>query len=301
MGDSEGSAFTSPQEVERELARLGGLLEGVALDGRVLPVEVAVLREWCEARRRLAATSPFREIVARLDAALADGVLDEEERADLLWLCDRARTSGAYWTVARSDMERLHGVLAGIGADRRVTDAEIGVLRTLLAASEELRASWPYAEIEAVLKRVLADGVVDEEEHRLLVAFTQSFLGRGPRSERESPIHEELVRFGVCAVRPKIEFEGRRFCVTGSSPRAARTEIARTVAALRGVPMLAVTRDVDYLVVDAPRGVAWAFSSHGRKMEEALALRQAGASLTMVHAEDFWDAAAERGATPPRA
>lgn len=301
MGESVGSGFTSPQEVEREFARLAGFLEGVALDGRIVPAEVATLREWCASRGRLATKSPFREIVQRLEEALADGVLDEEERADLLWLCERAAARNGYWSVAHADMERLSGVLAGIGADRRVSDAEIGILRTLLAASEHLRGTWPYDELRAVLTRVLADGKVDEEEHRILVAFTQSFLDRGPRPETESPINEELVRFGVCAVRPEIEFAGRRFCVTGSSPRGARTRIAKAVAELGGIPVLAVARDVDYLVVDAPRGVAWAFSGHGRKIEEALALRQKGVPLTIVQAGDFWTAAAERGATPPSA
>jgi hypothetical protein len=295
VGDADGHGLTSAQEIERELARLAGLLEGIALDGRVLPVEIVTLREWCAARRGKAASSPFREVVARLEEAISDGVLDEEERADILWLCDRARSPGPFWTVARSDMERLHGVLAGIGADRRVTGSEIGILRTLLASCEHLRGTWPYDELEAVLARVLADGKVDEEEHRLLVAFTRSFLDDGPRPETEQPLNEQLVRFGVCAVRPRIEFPGRRFCVTGSSPRSARTRIARAVAELGGVPVLVVARDVDYLVVDAPQGVAWAFSAHGRKVEAALALRQQGAPLTIVRAEDFWDAAAERG------
>lgn len=294
MGETR--AFTSPQEVERELVRLAGLLEGVALDGRILPVEIAELRAWCASRARNATTSPFREVVAKLQAAIADGVLDAEERADLLWLCDRARPAGAYWSVARSDLERLHGVLAGIGADRRVTDAEIGILRTLLVASEHLRGTWPYDELEAVLTRILADGKVDEDEHRLLVAFTRSFLDQDRRPESASPVNEELVRFGVCAVNPKIEFRGRRFCVTGSSPRAARARIAKAVADLGGVPVLEVRRDVDYLVVDAPRGVAWAFSGHGRKIEQALALRQQDVPLTIVSADDFRAAAAS--ATP---
>jgi len=255
VGDADGHVLTSSQEIERELARLAGLLEGIALDGRILPVEIVTLREWCAARRGKAATSPFREVVARLEDAISDGVLDEEERADLLWLCDCARTPSPYWTVARSDMERLHGVLAGIGADRRVTAGEIGILRTLLASCEHLRGTWPYDELEAVLARVLADGEVDEDEHSLLVAFTRSFLDGGPRPETESPLNEQLVRFGVCAVRPGIEFAGRRFCVTGSSPRSARTAIARAVAGLGGVPVLVVTRDVEHVAVSLFYGV----------------------------------------------
>jgi hypothetical protein len=77
---------------------------------------------------------------------------------------------------------------------------------------------------------------------------------------------------------------------------AERSRIARTVADLGGVPVLAVTSDVDYLVVDAPRDLSWALSPHGRKVEEALALRRRGVPLTIVHASDFGAAAAARGA-----
>jgi hypothetical protein len=299
VGDGGDRGFASGEEVERELIRLAGLLEGIALDGRILPVEVVELRAWCAARAKVAKRSPFREVVGRLMAAIADGVLDEEERADLLWMCGRARAPNPYWDVARSDMQTLQGVLAGIGADRRVTERELKLLRTLLASCRHLTGTWPYDEIDAVLRRVLADGRIDEDEHRFLVAFTRSFLTGREGAPRTPAFNEELVRFGAFAVEPDVQFPGRRFCVTGTSPAKERGRLERVVADLGGTAVREVGPDVDYLVVDAPRDAAWAFSSHGRKVEQALALRQQGARLTIVHADDFWSAAAERGVRRP--
>ena len=58
----EGVGFACAQDVDRELMRLAGLLEGIALDGRILPVEVVELRAWCAARANSAASSAFREV-----------------------------------------------------------------------------------------------------------------------------------------------------------------------------------------------------------------------------------------------
>ena len=301
MADDGGREIERAEDVERELIRLAGLLEGIALDGRILPVEIVELRAWCAARRGAAAASAFREVVAKVEAAIEDGVLDDDERADLLWMCDRARATNPYWTVARTDLETLHGVLAGIGADRRVTERELKLLRTLLVSCAHLKGSWPYDEIESVIRSVLADKAIDEDEHRFLVAFTRSFLAEREGVARPQSLNEDLVRHGACAVKPDVHFLGRSFCVTGTSPAKARAPFERTIEDLGGTAVRLLARDVDYLVVDAPRDVAWTFSSHGRKVEQALTLRQEGARLSIVHADDFWAAATERGVRRPDA
>jgi hypothetical protein len=301
VGEVGGRDIANAEDVERELIRLAGLLEGIALDGRILPVEVVELREWCAARRKSAAASAFREVVAKVDAAIEDGVLDEDERADLVWMCGRARATNPYWTVARTDLETLRGVLAGIGADRRVTERELKLLRTLLVSCAHLKGSWPYDEIESVIRSVLADGRIDDGEHRFLVEFTRSFLGGRPGVARGPVVNEDLIRHGAYAAAPHVQLLGRRFCVTGTSPAKDRARLERVVADLGGEHVRELAAGVDYLVVDAPRDVAWTFSCHGRKIEQALALRQEGARLTIVHADDFWAAAAERGVRRPDA
>ncbi len=115
----------------------------------------------------------------------------------------------------------------------------------------------------------------------------------------EAPFEEELVRHGICAVQPEVSFEGKLFCVTGSSPRASRRQIESVVAQLGGKPHPRVVRDLDYLIVAAERSLSWAFSCYGRKVEAAMALRRAGARLAIVHESDFWDSAADHGVHPP--
>src|SRR5262245_55084079 len=96
------------QHLDRDVHELAGLVRGIAFDGHVVPAEVESLREWCRKRRDVRDVGPFAELVPRIERAVADGEVDAGERADILWLCDKLRTPSVYYSVAASDMQRLH-------------------------------------------------------------------------------------------------------------------------------------------------------------------------------------------------
>jgi NAD-dependent DNA ligase len=191
-------------------------------------------------------------------------------------------------------MQRLHGILAGIGADGVVSEVELLGLQDWMEKAEHLKGAWPYDEVESLITHVLSDQRIDEDEHRFLVAFTQDFLRSTNGLILESPYDEDLIRAGVCAAAPDVEFIGKLFCVTGTSPRKSRREMETIIAELGGRPHLRVVSDLDYLVVAAEGNAHWAYSCYGRKVEAAMALRREGARLTIVHETDFWDAVRER-------
>jgi hypothetical protein len=293
--------FTPPQNRDRDINELEGLIRGIALDGRIVPLEAEALARWCSRPRNWHDDGLFREARDRIRDAVSDGILDDEERADVLFFCERLKTPSPYYSVATRDMQRLHGILAGIGADGVVSRDELLGLRTWMDAAENLKGTWPYDEVDSVITSVLSDGRIDENEQQFLVAFTQSFLESTNGLVLESPFHEDLIRQGICAAQPTVSFEGKRFCVTGSSPRASRREIEDVISELGGQPHPRVVKELDYLVVAAERNLCWAFSCYGRKVEAAMELRRTGARLTIVHETDFWDAAAGRGIRRPSA
>lgn len=287
--------FAGPQIRDRDINELQGLVRGIALDGRILPSEIEALRRWCEAKRDWHDGSLFREVRDRLREAMSDGILDDEERAGILGYCERLKSPNPYYAVATADMQRLHGILAGIAADGVVLEVELRGLREWADSVENLKGTWPYDEVDSLITGILADGRIDENEHRFILAFAEGFLGFSNSLVLETPFDEDLVRYGVCASQPEVTFEGRLFCVTGSSPRASRREIEAVIAQLGGRAHPRVVRELDYLVVAAERTVSWAFSCYGRKVEQAMALRREGRRLTIVHESDFWDAAREHG------
>ena len=101
--------FTSRQNRDRDINELEGLIRGITLDGRIVPDEARSLSEWCE-RPRNYCTTLFLEARTRVAQAVSDGVLDEEERADLLYFCERLKSPNPYYSVATADMQQLHGI-----------------------------------------------------------------------------------------------------------------------------------------------------------------------------------------------
>lgn len=291
--------YTAPQNRDRDINELEGLIRGIALDGRIVASEAESLSRWCSRPRNWHDDGLFREARDRIREAVSDGMLDDEERVDILHFCERLKNPSPYYSVATADMQRLHGLLAGIGADGIVSQEELRGLREWMEGAENLRGTWPYDEVDSVITQVLSDGRIDESEHRFLVDFTQGFLESTNGLVLESPFEEELIRHGICAAQPEVSFDGKLFCVTGSSPRASRREIERIVSQLGGRAHPRVVRELDYLVVAAERSLCWAFSCYGRKVEAAMALRKSGAQLTIVHESDFWDAAADHGIHRP--
>lgn len=167
--------FTGRGRLEKSINSLLGLLEGIAIDGKVTPGEVSMLRMWLEDHQDVAQRHPFNELVPAVASAVADGVLDDEERQDLLWLCERLRST-EFFNMVTADMQRLHALVGGIAADGEITVEEMRGLSDWLAEHEQLKTCWPYDEIETLTTKVLGDGSIDAEEQKMLLAFFAEFL-----------------------------------------------------------------------------------------------------------------------------
>ncbi|MBO9716207.1 MAG: NAD-dependent DNA ligase, partial [Pseudoxanthomonas sp.] len=77
--------FTGKARLDKSINSLLGIIEGIAIDGHINELEISYLGTWLSEHRELKDLHPFNELVPRVAAAMADGVLDEEEREDILW------------------------------------------------------------------------------------------------------------------------------------------------------------------------------------------------------------------------
>lgn len=292
--------YTSRSEIERCLAELQGLIEGVEVDAKVNDAELAALRRWSEHHAEdVSRGSALRDVARRVLQAIADERITDEERADIVWKCSQARTDGAYFALATRDMQRLHGVLGGVAADGVVTAAELRGLRTWMDDVAHLRGVWPYDEVDSIITAVLRDGEVDDAERRFVLAFCADFLHATPAGWVVEPATEDLIRHGVCATQPSIEFPDRTFCFTGESSYGSRDRVAAAALGLGAIHLPRVTQQLDYLVVCQEGSPAWAFSCYGRKVEQAVKFRRAGHRVSIVHETDFWDALEDAGGCRP--
>lgn len=281
--------FTGRQRFDRAIHALEGIVRGIGADGKVSDRELAELTRWIGGHLEFADRHPFNEVIPVLQAALTDGVFDEEERYDVLWLCERISTGSNYYNDVTADMQRLQGLLAGIAADRKIEAHELRYLQAWIDEHQNLKSCWPYDEIEALLLEVMRDEAVDETEYAALMAFFSEFTaGPGHRSLVTDSV--DTTARGICAVCPDIVFAERLFCFTGSSKRATRKVMESLAKERGGLTSKGVVRGLHYLVIGADGNPCWAYACYGRKVEAAVALRREGLPLVLVHEHDYWDA-----------
>ena len=287
--------LTGPSRLDKAVNSLLGLVEGIAVDSKVNDAELGLLVQWVRENQEYAARHPFTELLPVLSEVLADGILTDEERSDLVWLCERLRSSD-YYDVVTADMQRLHALVAGIAADGVISEDELRGLSAWLVEREHLRRCWPYDEIDGLVTGALADGKVDPREQQILLAFFSEFLATGEQKVVASPLMRAAASLqGVCASCPDIRFTDSLFCFTGASSRYSRSQFAALVPRLGGRFSNSVVRELDYLVIGAEGNPCWSYACYGRKVERAVDLRKGGARLLIVHENDFHDAVADAG------
>lgn len=286
--------FTTRAQLEKSVNSLLGIIEGISIDGAINASEYSFLRLWLSEHAELQDRHPFNELVPVVRAAMADGVLTKDEQEDIIWLCERLRST-EYYDKTTADLQRLHAMLGGIVADGHISEEELRGLSSWLEDHEHLKTCWPYDEIGSLITAVLADKKIDEQEHKMLKEFFSEFIAVLDGRTIVSPsISEGGTLVGLCAVCPEIEFDGSKFCFTGASTRYTRSQLAETVSRLGGEVVPSMSAKVRYLVIGAEGNPCWAYACYGRKVEKAVELRKSGIRLLIVHENDFHDAIADR-------
>lgn len=290
--------FTKKAELHKSIMTLMGLITGVAADAIVNAAEAAELENWCTLHEPLLDRHPYNELIPMIHAAIADGVILEDELADILWLCERLTDDtedSLYYDLVTASIQNLQGVLYGILADGEVKDNEIKALQIWLQANDYLTGTYPFDEVQSLVASVLADGMITDDERQELKAFFSTFIDLRESVNLHQPELEKLRAeysvAGICALAPEVDFDGKRFCVTGAfSSGHSRDEVGAIITDHGGKYTTGVSGSTDYLIVGGDGNPCWAYACYGRKIEKAMELRRAGKKIVIVNEADFWDA-----------
>lgn len=280
--------FTGPARLTKAMSTLHGLVQGIVSDGKVTDKELATLTNWISSHSEFANRHPFNEVIPQLQQVVSDGRIDEEERADILWLADRVAKDSDYYDEITCDMQQLQGFLSGILADSIITEDELGSLNAWIDEHEHLKSCWPYDELESIICYVMKDGKIDDQEHEALLQFFGEF-SQTPSRNAVGALDRESTVSGVCAMCPEIEFSENMFCLTGTSERGTRAYVSEVIEKCGGRFHNRVVDETKYLVVGAKGNPCWAFACYGRKVEDAADRRRRGQQIAIVHEFDFWD------------
>jgi len=284
--------FTAKSELDKCLHTLEGILNGISFDSKIDEKELSELYNWCMLNSNLSDVQPIGEIVAMVESILEDGILDEEELLDLLWVCNNFKSENIYYDVISSDIQRLQGILHGILADNEISEEEIIVLKDWLNENNQLSSTYPYDEIKSLVLSVLNDGILDEEEKKILKVYFTEFIDTKVSANIHRVEIDELKKSmtisGICAASPNVVIENNVFCFTGASSRTIRSEIKEIIESKSGIFQDNITKKLNYLVIGDEGNPCWVFSCYGRKVEKAIEYRKSGIPVQIIHENDFW-------------
>jgi DNA polymerase III epsilon subunit-like protein len=202
-------------------------------------------------------------------------------------LLDKHGQPPATFTAAlRSDRStsELIGLAKGVIADGVVTEPEFGVLVSWLEANPEAAACYPGNVLFKRIQRILADGRVDPEELEDMAALLGELTGASQGEIRGASLSATLP---LDMPQPQLEFPGRRFVFTGTFAYGPRLICEQEVLARGGTVAKNLNRRTDYLVIGTIGSQNWYHTTHGRKIEQAVRLRDEGYGIAIV-AEEHW-------------
>ena len=158
----------------RNIGELVGVIRGVSFDGIVNDKEVEYLRIWAAKNRNLAYDQQQLSLISLIDDVIADNVITEEERIQLLEKSSAImRNNGD----EHAKIYELNGIIEGILADGYINDDEIFRLKEWVDNYEDmLWGHKPSMKLLSSLKDILEDGIINEVEREGLLSSLTSMI-----------------------------------------------------------------------------------------------------------------------------
>lgn len=179
-------------------------------------------------------------------------------------------------------INELLGLAKGIAADGIVNQREAEFLQKWLLANTVVKDNPVIATLFKRINEMLEDNNLDDEETRELLDTLHKFSG----GDFELGEIQKAIRLHFDDPPPSIDFQGRRFCFTGTFAYGSRSDCRKAVQSLGGTEG-PLTKATDYLVVGIYATDSWAHSSFGRKIEKAVEYREKGFNIGII-SEEHW-------------
>ena len=76
-----------PKLIQLQIVKLKGILEGITIDNKLNDTEIKGLKSWLDSNDHLLKITALKNLFNTIENILEDGVIDKEERDDLMTFC----------------------------------------------------------------------------------------------------------------------------------------------------------------------------------------------------------------------
>jgi hypothetical protein len=155
---------------------LNGLVNGIAMDGRITISEYEALKAWCQTHEALCSEEPFLSFFEEISTKVKTGTIGSEEIYELKEILEKHALNFEEKDKTKADLHFLQGVCYGIMADGDINKYEIEMLKKWMDENDHLSATYPFNEIYEVVEEAIGKGNIEAEEYKQLVKYFKEFL-----------------------------------------------------------------------------------------------------------------------------
>jgi NAD-dependent DNA ligase len=180
-------------------------------------------------------------------------------------------------------IDELIGICRGVIADGEVDEKEAIYIGQWIENHRELAEKWPVNILYARVMEMLQDGVLNQEERVELLETLRNITGDSTMFQEAN--HSTTLPLDLPA--PKINFEGKSFCLTGRFVFGSTFDCEETIAEMGGTISDTPSDETDYLIIGEFCSPEWRHTTFGRSIEKAVELKEAGNSILII-SEEHW-------------
>lgn len=187
--------------------------------------------------------------------------------------------------VADRQIDELIGIVKGVMADGVVTHGEVEFLLRWMEANRQAANLWPAKALYPRLAQVASKGSMNLHEEREMLDLLMKTVGGN--TAPQDGFSSNSTKLPLTEPVEPLLFEGRAFCFTGTFHSGSRDWCHSQVIERQGRSIENITKKLHYLVIGDLGTETWAHSTHGRKIEKAIAYNTAGCRIAIV-SEEYW-------------
>jgi len=267
--DNEYQERIPQQTITKSLNTFYGLIHGIDADLQINPIEVNTIRKWIGENTKFSKVHPFKTILAKTSKILEDNIITTEEKCVLLEEMKKYLSNETF-SQSTLSFQILMGILEGISCDKLISSEELLELQKWLSENEHLKGNYPYDAIIKILEEVLSDGIVTEDENKILLEMFSDFIN--PTETKSDGT---------------ITLSGKIVCLTGEFTFGSKADVAEIIQKLGGEITDGLTAKVNILVVGGQGSDNWSFGNYGTKVKKALEYNSKGKNILIVGENAF--------------
>ena len=176
-----------------------------------------------------------------------------------------------HYSEETQQLRELQNILSMIIDDSIVTEDEVDALVEWMNCNVQLRGNYPYDRVFNLLEAVLEDGVVDNNELKLLY---DKFL--------------EFTKPSQSTCNNIDSLASKHFVITGEFKYGSRNSVEEYITSKGGIIDSTVKKCTNYVVIGALGSQAWKNGVYGSKIKKAMELKDKGQNIDLVAEDDFF-------------